>query len=387
VAEESDLEKTEPASTRRLEQAREEGQVPQSRELTAFLVMAAGAGGLWALSGWFVRRGEDVMRMGLRFDRQDAFDPNAVGLNLLAMGSEAVGTLAPFFIATMVAALLAPILLTGGFVFSPKALTLKLDRLDPLKGVKRMFSWQSIAEMVKGILKAILLGGIVFWVVLNERDNLFALLGQPLETALPLFGRMVLYAFIGFVAGLAVIALIDVPFQLWRYYAGLRMTREELRQEMKELEGDPQLKARIRSQQREIARRRMMSEVPKADVVVTNPTHFAVALKYDNTKMGAPMVVAKGMNLVAQKIRDIAGENKVPVIELPPLARALHRHVEVGAAIPATLYTAVAEVMAYIYQLNAFMAQGGAQGGMGLMPPTPPLAVALPEGLDPGVAN
>lgn len=387
MAEESDLEKTEPASTRRLEQAREEGQVPQSRELTAFLVMAAGAGGLWALSGWFVRRGEDVMRMGLRFDRQDAFDPNAVGLNLLAMGSEAVGTLAPFFIATMVAALLAPILLTGGFVFSPKALTLKLDRLDPLKGVKRMFSWQSIAEMVKGILKAILLGGIVFWVVLNERDNLFALLGQPLETALPLFGRMVLYAFIGFVAGLAVIALIDVPFQLWRYYAGLRMTREELRQEMKELEGDPQLKARIRSQQREIARRRMMSEVPKADVVVTNPTHFAVALKYDNTKMGAPMVVAKGMNLVAQKIRDIAGENKVPVIELPPLARALHRHVEVGAAIPATLYTAVAEVMAYIYQLNAFMAQGGAQGGMGLMPPTPPLAVALPEGLDPGAAN
>jgi flagellar biosynthesis protein FlhB len=224
----------------------------------------------------------------------------------------------------------------------------------------------------------------VFWVVLNERDNLFALLGQPLETALPSFGHMILYAFIGFVAGLAVIALIDVPFQLWRYYAGLRMTREELRQEMKELEGDPQLKARIRSQQREIARRRMMSEVPKADVVVTNPTHFAVALKYDNTKMGAPMVVAKGMNLVAQKIRDLAGENRVPVIELPPLARALHRHVEVGAAIPAALYTAVAEVMAYIYQLNAFMAQGGATG---LLPPTPPLAVALPEGLDPGAVD
>jgi flagellar biosynthetic protein FlhB len=383
VAEESDLEKTEPASARRLEQAREEGQVPQSRELMAFLVMAAGAGGLWALSGWFVRRGEDVMRMGLVFDRQDAFDPNAVGLNLLAMGSEAMATLAPFFLVTIIAVLLTPFLL-GGFVFSPKALTLKLDRLDPLKGVNRMISWQSIAEMVKGILKAILLGGIVFWVVLNERDNLFALLGQPLETALPSFGRMILYAFIGFVAGLAVIALIDVPFQLWRYYAGLRMTREELRQEMKELEGDPQLKARIRSQQREIARRRMMSEVPKADVVVTNPTHFAVALKYDNTKMGAPQVVAKGMNLVAQKIRDIAGENSVPIIELPPLARALHRHVEVGAAIPATLYTAVAEVMAYIYQLNAFMAQGGATG---LMPPTPPVAVALPEGLDPGAVE
>lgn len=383
MAEESDLEKTEPASPRRLEKAREEGQVPQSRELMAFLVMAAGAGGLWALSGWFVRRGEEVVRMGLVFDRQEAFDRSAIGLNLMTMGMEAVGTLAPFFIATLAAALLTPFLL-GGFVFSPKALALKFDRLDPLKGVKRMLSWHSIAEMVKGILKAMLLGGIVFWVVLNERDNLFALLGQSLDTALPSFGRMLLYAFIGFVAGLAVIALIDVPFQLWRYYAGLKMTREELRQEMKELEGDPQLKARIRSQQREIARRRMMSEVPKADVVVTNPTHFAVALKYDNAKMGAPVVVAKGMNLVAQKIKDLAGEHQVPVIELPSLARALHRHVEVGAAIPAALYTAVAEVMAYIYQLNAFMAQGGATG---LMPPTPPVAVAVPEGLDPGAVG
>ncbi len=333
MAEESDLEKTEPASPRRIEKAREEGQVPQSRELMAFLVMAAGAGGLWALSGWFVRRGEEVMRMGLMFDRQDAFDRNAIGLNLLKMGTEAVGTLAPFFLATVAAVLLTPFLL-GGFVFSPKALTLKFDRLDPLKGVKRMLSWQSLAEMVKGVLKAFLLGGIVFWVVLNERDNLFALLGQSLDTALPSFGKMLLYAFIGFVAGLAVIALLDVPFQLWRYYAGLKMTREELRQEMKELEGDPQLKARIRSQQREIARRRMMSEVPKADVVVTNPTHFAVALKYDNAKMGAPVVVAKGMNLVAQKIKDLAGEHKVPVLELPSLARALHRHVEIGAIYP-----------------------------------------------------
>lgn len=383
MAEESDLEKTEPASFRRLEQAREEGQVPQSRELMAFLVMAAGAGGLWGLSGWFMRRGEEVMRLGLTIDRREAFDTNAIGASLLELGMEAVMTMAPLFLATIAAALLTPFLL-GGFVFSPKVLTLKFDRLDPLKGVQRMLSWQSIAELVKGLLKALLLGGIVFWVVLNERDNLFALLGQSIDTALPSFGRMLLYAFVGFVAGLAVIALIDVPFQLWRYYAGLRMTREELRQEMKELEGDPQLKARIRSQQREVARRRMMSEVPKADVVVTNPTHFAVALKYDSARMGAPQVVAKGMNLVAQKIRELAAENSVPVIELPPLARALHRHVEVGAAIPASLYTAVAEVMAYIYQLNQFMAQG-ATGG--LLPPAVPAAVAVPADLDPGVPD
>lgn len=384
MAEESDLEKTEEPSSRRLEKAREEGQVPQSRELMAFLVMAAGAGALWGLSGWFVRHGEDVMRIGLTLDRQAAFDTNAIGMKMLTLGTEAMTTLAPFFLATMVAAVLTPVLLTGGWVFSPKVLTLNFDRLDPLKGVKRMISWQSIAEMVKGVLKMALLGGIVAWVVINERDNLFALLSQPIETALPAFGKMVLYAFIGFVAGLLLIALIDVPFQLWRYYAGLKMTKEELRQEYKEMEGDPQLKARIRSQQREIARKRMMSEVPKADVVVTNPTHFAVALKYDREKMGAPQVVAKGMNLVAQKIRDLAGEHQVPVIELPPLARALHRHVEIGESVPNALYTAVAEVMAYVYQLNEFMRIG--QMG-GLLPPSPPLAVAVPEGLDPGVVE
>lgn len=386
MAEESDLEKTEPASTRRLEQAREEGQVPQSRELMAFLVMAAGAGGLWAMSGWFVRHTESIMRLGLTLDRQEAFDTNAMGLNLLTLGIEALTMLAPFFLATIAAALITPFLLGGGWVFSSKALVLDLTRLDPLKGIKRMISWQSIAEMVKGLLKTFLLVGVVWWVVRHEQDNLFALLSLPLESALPSFARILLYAFIGFVAGLAVIALIDVPFQLWRYYAQLRMTREELRQEMKEMEGDPHLKARIRSQQREVARKRMMSEVPKADVVVTNPTHFAVALKYDGTKMGAPQVVAKGMNLVAQKIRELAGEHDVPIVELPPLARALHRHVDIGEAVPAALYTAVAEVMAYIYQLNQFMARSAAGAAAGLVPPRAPTAVAVPPELDPGAA-
>ncbi len=381
MAEESDLEKTEAPSPRRLEQAREEGQIPQSRELSAFLVMAAGAMGLWGMSGWFVDRGREIMIGGLTLERREAFDTNAIGAHLLALGSEALTLLLPFFIATLAAALLAPVLLTGGILFSPKALVFKFERIDPLQGVKRMFSWQSIAEMVKGILKALLLGGIVWWVVVHERDNLFALISQPLEAALASFGTILLYAFIGFVAGLAIIALIDVPFQLWRYYAGLRMSRQDLKQEHKETEGDPHLKARIRSQQREAARRRMMAEVPKADVVVTNPTRFAVALKYDREKDGAPRVIAKGMNLVAQRIRELAGEHKVPVLELPPLARALYRHVEIGENVPSALYTAVAEVMAYIYQLNAFMTRG-----VGL-PPEPLTAVALPDGLDPGAID
>ena len=198
------------------------------------------------------------------------------------------------------------------------------------------------------------------------------------------FGNTLMFAFIAFVSLLALIALIDVPFQLWNYYKGLRMSKEEVKQEGKEMEGDPQIKARIRSQQREIARKRMMSEVPKADVVVTNPTHFAVALKYDKDKMGAPQVVAKGMNLVAAKIRELASENNVPVIELPPLARALYRHVEIGEGVPTALYTAVAEVMAYIYQLNTFMTQGTM---VGILPPQAPVAVSMPDGLDPGAID
>ena len=174
-------------------------------------------------------------------------------------------------------------------------------------------------------------------------------------------------------------AAIDVPFQLWQYHDRLKMTREELRRENRESEGDPQLKARIRSQQREMARGRMMSEVPKADVVVTNPTHYAVALKYDGAAMRAPVVVAKGMNLIAQRIRDIAGENQVPQLEAAPLARALYRHAEVGDPIPAALYAAVAEVMAWVYQMDEYVANAGAS----LLPPVP-TRIAVPEGLDPG---
>lgn len=378
MAEESDLEKTEEPSPRKLEQAREEGQIPQSQELGAFLVMAAGAIGLWGFSGWFVDHGRAIMTSALTLDRQEAFDTNALGYNLLALGGEAIWALLPFFIITMVAAFLTPILLTGGFVFSPKALMFKFERISPINGVKRMFSWYSVAELVKGILKTLLLVGIVWWVVAHERDNLFALISQPLEAALSSFGSILLYAFIGFVAGLAVIALLDVPFQLWRFYDEMKMSMEDLKQEFKETEGDPYLKAHIRGQQIAMARSRMMSEVPKADVVVTNPTHFAVAIRYDRDKDRAPRVVAKGMNLVAQRIRGIAEEHRVPILELPPLARALHHHVDIGEHVPSALYTAVAEVMAYIYRLNDSMKPGGG------MAPEPLLAVAVPEGLDPG---
>lgn len=378
MAEDSDLERTEPASGRRIEQARAEGQVPQSRELAAFLVMATGVGGIWALGDWLAHRAGDIVRHGLAFDRRAAFDPEFMGVAFGNLSWEALTLVAPIFVLTLAAALLTPFAF-GGWVLSNKALTPDPMRMDPLRGLKRMFSWQSIAELVKSVFKAFLLGGIIWWVVRHEQDQLFALIAQPIEVALSSTGRILVFAALAMVAGLALIAMIDVPFQLWQYYSRLKMTREELKQEYKEMEGDPQLKARIRSAQREAARKRMMAEVPKADVVVTNPTHFAVALKYDAVNMGAPTVVAKGMNLVAQKIRELADEHKVPVLEAPPLARALYRHAEIGDQIPATLYTAVAEVMAYVYQLDQYVA-----GAMGLLAPQPPAAIAVPAGLDPG---
>jgi flagellar biosynthesis protein FlhB len=381
LAEESDLERTEPASARRLEKARAEGQVPQSRELMAFLVMASAVGGFWVLGEWLNQRATGILRSGLAFGRDAAFDPAALPAAFASLSWQALLLAAPIFLLTIAAALVAPIAL-GGWVFSPAALVPKLERLDPLRGLGRMFSWHSLGELVKAALKALLIGSVIYWVVGRQQDQLFALIAQPLETAITAFGRMLLFAGLAVVAGLAAIAAIDVPFQLWRYYQGLRMTREELRQEMKELEGDPRLKARIRSQQREIARRRMMSEVPKADVVVTNPTHFAVALKYEAGSMGAPVVLAKGMNLLAQRIRELADEHKVPVLEAPPLARALYRHAEVGDQIPAALYAAVAQVMAYVYQLNRYFSAEPAAAGI----PQAPTDIIVPAGLDPGFA-
>ncbi len=381
MAEESDLERTEPASPRRLEQAREEGNVPHSRELMAFMVMAAGAGTFWVLGSWIAQGIADVIRHGLSFDRAAAFDTAIMRGGSLSLTVDALMYIGPLFL-IIIAAIIATPFVMGGWVFSPKAFKLDFTRIDPIKGLGRMFSWQSIAELVKAILKAILIGGVLFWVVRHEQDRLFGLLAQPIETGLASFSQVLFFSFVALIGGLAIIAAIDVPFQLWQYHDRLKMTREELRKEARESEGDPQLKARIRSQQREMARSRMMSEVPKADVVVTNPTHFAVALKYDSSAMQAPVVVAKGMNLIAQRIRDLAGEHHVPILEAPPLARALHRHADIGDQIPAALYASVAEVMAWVYQLNTFAEQAGT-----MSPPTAPAQIAVPPELDPGVSE
>ncbi len=376
MAEESDLEKTEDPSPRRLEQAREEGQVPQSRELSTFLVTVTGAAALLLMGNWMATRVAGLMRDGFAFDRAAAFEPALMLEMMQRMLSGALLTLMPLFLALLVAAVAAPILL-GGLVFAPKVLGLNFGRMNPIQGIGRMFSVHGLAEMIKAILKSLLVGGVAALVLWLNIDHLFDLMVEPLEVGMADFSDTVAFAALMIVLSLGLLALIDVPFQLWQYNKKLRMTKEEVKRESKEQEGDPMVKGRIRALQREMARRRMMTEVPKADVVVTNPTHFSVALKYDAEKMGAPVVVAKGRGELALKIREIAKEHGVPMLEAPPLARALYKHCELEQSIPAALYTAVAEVMAYVYQLDAWMKQGG-------LPPVAPATLPVPAGMDPG---
>ncbi|MEC5396593.1 flagellar biosynthesis protein FlhB [Uliginosibacterium sp. H1] len=379
MAEENDEDKTEPASERRLQQAREEGNVPQSRELATFLVMMGGVLGLWVSWRWMLDHLNGVLRSGLSVERETIFAERGMLDMLSSISSEALLSLAPLFAVLVIAAIAAPVML-GGLLFSSKAVTPDLNRVNPLSGIKRVFSLHGLAELVKGLLKSVLVGGVGAWVLWHYRYELLGLSTMSLETASAETGRILLWATLSLASCLAVLALVDVPFQLWRYYSQLKMSKQELKQEMKEQDGDPQIKAQIRARQREMARRRMMESVPKADVVVTNPTHFAVALKYDSARMGAPTIVAKGADLVAHNIRELARKHGVPLLEAPPLARALFRHAEVGQQVPAALYTAVAEVMAYVYQLNHFLSAGG-------LPPDEPHDIAIPVGMDPGSAS
>ncbi len=376
MAEDSDLEKTESPSPRRLEQAREEGQVPQSRDLSTFFVTVVGVATLWALGGWIAERMFGIVRHSFAFDRQLAFDSSMLLNQVQSLFSDALLMLMPLFLTLMIMAVASPVVL-GGLVFSSKALGPNFGRLNPLQGIKRMFSTHGLVEMLKAMLKAALVGGVGGTVLWKQQDHLLDLIVEPLEVGMADFADSVLFTALLITTSLGLLALIDVPFQLWQYYSKLRMTKEEVRRESKEQDGDPQLKGRIRSMQREMARRRMMSAVPQADVVITNPSHFAVALQYDAEKMGAPVIVAKGRGELALKIRELAKEHNVPLFEAPPLARALYAHCELEQAIPNTLYTAVAEVMAYVYQLSDWISAGGEA-------PVVPTDLPVPEGMDPG---
>lgn len=378
MADDHDQEKNHPASARRLEQARERGQVARSRELTAASVALAAALALTFAGGGLWSRCAEVFARGLSLDRDAAFSETRMAEALGAQSTDMLVAMAPLLIAVLLATLLAPMLMSG-WVFSVKAIGVDLARLDPRKGLANMVSGRALGELAKALIKCVLLGIIGGTVLWHFRGDIVSLSRSgAISGAATLAGiaSTGLYALTG---ALVLIAALDVPWQLWRHYSGLRMTREELRQEMREMEGDPQQKARVRSVQRAVARKRMMAAVPTASVVVTNPTHYAVALEYRDAGMRAPRVVAKGAGVIAQKIRELADQHDVPRLEAPPLARALYRHAEVGDEIPPALYTVVAQVLAYVYRVQQWRAQTGVAGAM----PEPPADLEVPAGLDP----
>ena len=369
MAEESDLEKTEPASSRRLEQAREEGQVPRSREIGAFLILIVSGSAFWVVGPWMMQRTQAVVQRGLTLDNTALRDPSFLIVRLADLSFEALLSFVPLFLALIIAALVSPFFL-GSWNFSIKALNPDFSRLDPIKGISRLISWSGLVELVKAVAKALLVGGVAILVIWKQREDIFAIFEQSVDAGLASAGHIVNFSFLMIVLAMLLVVAVDVPFQLWQYYDKLKMSKAEVKQEGKEMEGNPEVKGRIRQLQREAARKRMMGAVPTADVIVTNPTHFAIALAY-KSGMGAPKVLAKGMGEIALKIREIAAEHGVPTLEAPPLARALYRHTEIDQEIPSALYAAVAEVLAYVYQLANWRKIGGNY-------PVPPREIVVP---------
>ena len=378
MAEESDVEKTEPASSRRLEQAREEGQVPRSREIGAFLILIVSASAFWFVGPWMMQRTTAIVRRGLTLEEPLIRDPQFMLVRFADLSLDALLSFSPLLLALVIAALVSPFFL-GSWNFSLKALNPDLGRLDPIKGLARLVSWNGLVELLKAMGKAFLVGGVAIWVLWKGRDDVFALFSQPIEVGLSSAGHLISFSFLMIVMAMLLIVAIDVPFQLWQYHDKLKMSKEEVKQEGKEMEGNPEVKGRIRQLQREAARKRMMGAVPTADVIVTNPTHFAVALAY-KSGMGAPKVLAKGAGDIALKIREIGAENNIPMLEAPSLARALYRHADLDQEIPSALYAAVAEVLAYVYQLANWRQVGGNY-------PMPPREIAVPIELVPEVIN
>ncbi len=373
MAEETDQEKDLPASEQKIRKSREEGNLPRSKELAGGVVLLAGVALLYTMGSDLVAQSEKLLREGLTLDRAQAFDTKHMGLKWVFMLEESLFILVPLFLVVVVAAVLANVLV-GGFNWSTKPLEPKFSKLNPIKGLKNIFSVNGLAELVKAILKTVVLGGVGYLLIMQDLGEFSQLSAMPLEVGMAETARITIKDALILALAFLLVVSIDVPYQLWKYYKDLRMNLEELKRESKESDGDPHLKGKIKAMQREAARKRMMASVPNADVIVTNPTHYSVAIKYDKQGNGAPRVVAKGIGPLALKIREVAAASKVPTIEAPPLARALYSNVELEQEIPAALYTAVAKLLAYVYAL----AEGKAhQAEM-------PNEADIPKGMDPG---
>jgi len=370
MADDSD-DKTEDPTGKRISESRKKGQVPRSKELNTFVTLMVSAALFFYTGGYMTQHLLEMLKHHLYVPRERIFDP-AISVAYFKQAFETGFTIvAPFMLVLLVADLLTPLMM-GGWNFTSEAFEPKFSRLNPLQGIKKIFGIQGVVELVKAILKVVLIGFVAWNLFKLNIDYFMSLSEKNLEAALTQVGNKIVFAVLILSATFLLLVMLDVPYQLWNHQRQLKMTKQEVKDEAKDAEGNPEIKGKIRQLQMQAAQRRMMEAVPKADVVVTNPTHFAVALQYDQNGPGAPVLVAKGTDLIAAQIRNIALEHKVTLVAAPQLARALYYSTELNQQIPRGLFLAVAQVLAYVFQLRAAAKQGWTK-------PAPPSDVQVPD--------
>ncbi len=370
MAAESGMERSEQPTPKRLREAREKGQVPRSKELNSMALLMTAAGGFLVMGESILTGLQDILSNGLAIDQARNIDKQGVIELFGSTLMQSLLVIAPILLLLTVVVIMTPLGL-GGWSFSTKAISFKWEKLDPVKGIGRIFALRGLMELLKVLAKFVLVAAISALIIWSLIDEILGLGAESLKPALAHVASLCGWSFLASSSVLIIVASIDVPFQLWQHTKQLMMTKQEVKDETKETDGRPEVKGRIRALQQELSRRRMMEAVPQADVVITNPTHYAIALRYDQFNMQAPVVVAKGADLVAARIRLLADQHDVAIVSAPPLARALYASTDLNQEIPAGLYVAVANVLSYVYQLNAF--------GVGDEVPEEPTDLPIPD--------
>ena len=372
MADDSDLDKSEQPTDSKLKKAKEKGQIPRSRELTSLIILLVSILLFWMMGSHFVANLKTIIQHAMLVAYRTDDDKQII-FNLINLLTAGFWSILPIFFGLVIIAIIAP-MGVGGLLFSLQSIKPNFGKLNPISGFKRMFSIRIFSELFKSLLKVVLIGFAVTLFLINQFPNMLSLPNMYLNSALSNVMQLLIYSGILTILTLIPMVGFDIFYQIWSNLKKLRMSKQEIKDEFKEQEGNPQIKGRIRQMQQAIARRRMMKDVPKANVIITNPTHYAVALQYDDKTMSAPKLIAKGTDNIAIKIKEIAQENRIPQLEAPPLARALYRYGEIGQTIPAELYAAVAQILAWVYQLKRWYKHGGDK-------PRKPTNITIPESL------
>ena len=349
----SSQEKTEDPTEKKKKESRDKGQIARSKELSSTIMLLTGAVGLLLFGPNILMQLTNVFKTVFSVERALIYDKSALPILLRELFLQAIFSLFPLFTVLLIATFIGALAL-GGWIFSTKSMSPKLSKMNPLEGFKRMFSVKGLMELLKALAKFVLIGSVSIFLVSIYLPEILFVGREPLFQGIRHGGEIVIWIYILICCSTALVAAIDIPFQIWEQTKQLRMTKQQIKDEMKDSEGKPEVKSRIRQAQMEMAQKRMMSAVPEADVVITNPTHYSVALKYSGTDMAAPVVVAKGVGFVALKIREVAEEHNIIIVEIPPLARSIYHSTPIDKEIPYGLYVSVAQVLAYVYQLDLF---------------------------------